>query len=252
MAPRRGNSSKRRSGPPVRSWRESKSARRARTAEIIHRLRGLYPDASAELTYTDPFQTADRRDPIGADHRRGGQQGDADAICALPHGGGAGVGAAGRRGRHRAPHRVLPTESQVRYERPPRNWWRSSTARCPHPWNHCSSCAASPARLPTSCWGEAFGIPSGVVVDTHVARLSQRLGLTKHTDPVQIEQDLTNLIDRKAWVFTGIGLIFHGRRVCEARRPQCDACTLNDICPSATTPNRPARSPYSDTGAAQA
>ena len=100
--------------------------------------------------------------------------------------------------------------------------------------------------------GEAFGIPSGVVVDTHVARLSQRLGFTKHDDPVRIERDLMDLIDRDDWIFAGIGVIFHGRRVCEARQPQCDACTLNDICPSTTTPNRPARSPFLGTRAARA
>jgi endonuclease-3 len=82
--------------------------------------------------------------------------------------------------------------------------------------------------------GNAFGKNEGIVVDTHVARLSHRLGLTKETDPVKIEQDLMPLFPRKDWALLSHLLIFHGRRVCEARRPKCEICVLNDICPSST------------------
>jgi len=81
--------------------------------------------------------------------------------------------------------------------------------------------------------GNAFGINEGVVVDTHVARVSGRLGLTTHTDPVQIEQDLMRLTPREEWTLLSHLLIFHGRRVCSARKPRCRECVLAPLCPSA-------------------
>ena len=79
--------------------------------------------------------------------------------------------------------------------------------------------------------GTAFGIPTGVVVDTHVARLSKRLGLTRHSDPVKIEQDLMQLLPKREWIDFSHRMIAHGRQVCIARKPKCDACPLADICP---------------------
>src|SRR5918912_4502754 len=76
------------------------------------------------------------------------------------------------------------------------------------------------------------GSPAGIVVDTHVRRLSQRLGLTRKEDPVKIERDLQRLVPRAAWgVFPHL-LIWHGRRVCIARLPRCEACVVNDLCPA--------------------
>lgn len=80
--------------------------------------------------------------------------------------------------------------------------------------------------------GNAFDVNDGIVVDTHVARLSKRLGLTKETDPVKIERALMPLFPRDRWTMLSHLLIEHGRRVCEARRPKCEQCVLNDICPS--------------------
>ena len=81
----------------------------------------------------------------------------------------------------------------------------------------------------------AYGIVEGIAVDTHVRRLAQRLGLTKNNDPVKIEQDLMNLVPRDKWMrFTDL-LIFHGRRICTARKPKCEECVLNKLCPSAFT-----------------
>src|SRR5471030_1307601 len=75
--------------------------------------------------------------------------------------------------------------------------------------------------------GNAFGKNVGIVVDTHVARLSHRLGLTREKDPVKIEQDLMPLFPREDWALLAHLLIFHGRRVCDARRPKCEVCVLN-------------------------
>jgi endonuclease-3 len=81
--------------------------------------------------------------------------------------------------------------------------------------------------------GNAFNINIGVVVDTHVQRLSTRLGLTRHTDPVKIEQDLMKLVPREQWTLFSHWLIWHGRRRCVARKPDCPGCELRAICPSA-------------------
>lgn len=80
--------------------------------------------------------------------------------------------------------------------------------------------------------GNAFNTNAGVVVDTHVARLSLRLGLTRHVDPVKIELQLMKLFPRKFWTQLSHLLIFHGRRVCVARSPKCEMCVLSEICPS--------------------
>lgn len=81
--------------------------------------------------------------------------------------------------------------------------------------------------------GVAFGTPEGVVVDTHVQRISQRLGWTKHTEPQDIERDLMALFPREDWDMLSHTLIFHGRRVCSARKPACAACPVTAECPSA-------------------
>ncbi|HEY7308832.1 MAG TPA: endonuclease III [Gemmataceae bacterium] len=78
--------------------------------------------------------------------------------------------------------------------------------------------------------GNAFNVP-GIPVDTHVGRLSQRMGLSTHADPVKIERDLTALIPRKEWTTFGHRMIFHGRQVCHARNPQCEQCALAKLCP---------------------
>jgi endonuclease-3 len=80
--------------------------------------------------------------------------------------------------------------------------------------------------------GNAFGRNEGVVVDTHVTRVAFRLGLTRETDAVKIEQDLMKIIPRETWTLFSHLLIFHGRQICVARRPLCEKCPLNDICPS--------------------
>jgi len=80
--------------------------------------------------------------------------------------------------------------------------------------------------------GNAYGIVEGVVVDTHVGRISQRLGLTKNDDPVKIEQDLMSLLPQTDWLDLSHLMIYHGRAVCQARKPLCEQCSLADICPT--------------------
>jgi endonuclease-3 len=88
------------------------------------------------------------------------------------------------------------------------------------------------ARKTANVVAAELGSPQGIVVDTHVRRLSQRLGFTKQEDPVKIERDLMKLVPREDWGRFPHLLIWHGRRVCIARRPQCERCVVNDLCPS--------------------
>ncbi|MEO6725725.1 MAG: endonuclease III [Blastocatellia bacterium] len=89
--------------------------------------------------------------------------------------------------------------------------------------------------------GTAFGIPTGVVVDTHVMRLTQRLGLTRNKEPEKIERDLMELLPKKEWINFSHRLIWHGRRVCKARKPECGACSLEPLCPSSLLKTPPAK-----------
>jgi len=88
------------------------------------------------------------------------------------------------------------------------------------------------ARKTANVVAAELGEPQGIVVDTHVRRLSQRLGLTKEEDPVKIERDLIKLVPREYWRDFPHLLIWHGRRVCDARHPRCEECVLSDLCPS--------------------
>ena len=78
--------------------------------------------------------------------------------------------------------------------------------------------------------GTAYGIASGIVVDTHVSRISQRLDLTKNTDPVKIEQDLVKIVPKERWILFSHQVILHGRALCTARTPECQQCDLNPLC----------------------
>jgi endonuclease-3 len=94
------------------------------------------------------------------------------------------------------------------------------------------------ARKTANVVAAELGHAQGIVVDTHVRRLSQRLGLTSHDDPVKIERDLQTVVPRPDWARFPHLLIWHGRRVCDARRPRCEACVLEDLCPASRVEGR--------------
>lgn len=91
--------------------------------------------------------------------------------------------------------------------------------------------------------GVIWNAPDGVVVDTHVQRLSQRLGWSRNDDPVKIEQDLCKALPREKWDIASHILIFHGRRICFAKKPNCEGCGINDVCPSAFKAEKIGRKP---------
>lgn len=86
--------------------------------------------------------------------------------------------------------------------------------------------------------GDAFGKSLGIVVDTHMLRLAKRMGLTRRSEPVQVEKDLMACVPRPYWIFFSHAMIWHGRRVCGALKPQCGTCTLYDICPRVGVKNK--------------
>ena len=205
--------------------------KKERTAEIIKRLKKAYPDAHCALTHSTPFelliatilsaQCTDVRVNIVT----------ADLFC-----------------KYRGPAEFLNV-SQAELEKDIhstgffRNKAKNIQAACkriievyhgevPRTMDELLTLGGVARKTANVVMGNAFGVASGVVVDTHVSRLSQRLGLTQNKTPEKIERDLTELVPKKDWVMFPHWMIYHGRRICDARKPKCGECTLADICPS--------------------
>ena len=230
-----------------RLWRESKTAKRARSKLVIARLRSMYPDAAAELDYDSPFQ-------LLISVILSAQTTDVTVNRVTP-----------RLFRRFATAKALAKAPQTEVEELVRQtgFFRSKArairetsahivdefdGKVPQTMNELLRLRGVARKTANVVLGEAFGIASGIVVDTHVKRLAQRLGFSQAQDPVKIEKDLMEVIDSEDWIFAGIATIWHGRRVCDARRPDCDSCELNNICPSSTAPARPVQSPFRTTG----
>lgn len=206
--------------------------KRERAAELLKRLPAIYPDAHCELVYSNPLellvatilsaQCTDkrvnmvtpglfRRCPTAVDFAAISQE----EMEGLIH-------------------------STGFYRNKSKNIRAMATALLERHGGEVPSTLEALAALPgvgrktaNVVLGNAFSKNEGIVVDTHVSRLSQRLGLTKFTDPIRIEQALIKLFPRSFWTDFSHCLIFHGRRRCPARKPDCAQCELNDICPSA-------------------
>ena len=206
--------------------------KRERAAELLKRLPAIYPDAHCELVYSNPLellvatilsaQCTDKRVnlvtpglfrlcPTAADYAAISQE-EMEGLI----------------------------RSTGFYRNKSKNIRAMATALLERHGGEVPSTLESLAALPgvgrktaNVVLGNAFSKNEGIVVDTHVSRLSQRLGLTKFTDPIRIEQDLIKLFPRSFWTDFSHCLIFHGRRRCPARKPDCAPCELNDICPSA-------------------
>ncbi len=207
---------------------------KARTKEIIKRLKQAYPDAHCALNHTSPFElliatilsaqcTDVRVNIVTADLFR----------------------------KYRGPEDYLKV-SQQELERDIhstgffRNKAKNIQAACrriideyggeiPRKMEEILTLGGVARKTANVVLGNAFGIASGVVVDTHVSRLSQRLGLTTNTTPEKIETDLQALVPKRDWIMFPHLIIYHGRQICVARKPKCGECTIADICPSAFT-----------------
>jgi endonuclease-3 len=217
---------------PAQSRRESARARRQRTGEILARLRREHPDAHTALAHRDAFellvatilsaQCTDKRvnEVTPALFRR----------FPTPR---ALAGAS-----------LAELEELVRttgfYHNKARALLGLGQALVTEHGGKVPASMEELRRLPgvgrktaNVVLGNAFGQNVGVVVDTHVQRLSRRLGLTAETDPEKIERDLMDLVPQRDWTLWSNLLIAHGRKVCQARRPLCGSCVVADLCPSA-------------------
>ncbi len=233
MAPPRKSARKSKPKFKIRSWREARAKRRARVAEIVTRLHRDYPDADCALTYSSPWEllvatilsaqcTDERvnqetpalfaRYPTIAEMAAAGQEEMEEMVR--------------RTGFFRNKARAIREAAAVVVD--------NFNGELPRDFDDLLTLRGVARKTANVVLGTAFGIPSGVVVDTHIGRLSQRLGFTKETDPGKVEQALIDLLKRDEWIFTGHALIWHGRRVCDARKPDCTACRLRDLCPSST------------------
>jgi endonuclease-3 len=210
--------------------RESHTARAARVRDILAVLRRTYPDAHCELNYTNPLelliatilsaQCTDKQvNLVTADLFRKYRTA-ADFANASPHE----LEAAIRRiGFFRNKARNLRACCQKLLER--------HAGEVPRTMAELTALDGVGRKTANVVLGNAFGINVGVVVDTHVARLAQRLGLTRETAPEKIEADLMRLVPQQDWTLFSHWLIWHGRRRCAARKPDCAACELAALCP---------------------
>jgi endonuclease-3 len=211
--------------------RESKSARSARASEIFELLESEYPDAHCELDFASPFQlavatilsaqTTDVRVNMVTPDLFG-RYPDAEALAAA---------------------RQEDVEELVRSTGFFRNKARNiigfarglleaHEGEVPKSMRELSILPGVGRKTANVILGNAFEIDEGVVVDTHVKRLSTLLAFTRENTPEKIEKDLMVVFPRSRWTLLAHLLIWHGRRVCDAKKPRCEACTLSHLCPS--------------------
>jgi endonuclease-3 len=214
--------------------RESATARRARSAVILERLKERYPDAHCELDHRDAYQ-------LLAATILSAQCTDARVNMVTPA-----LFARYPDARALAAASQADVEEIIRSTGFFRNKAKSligmaqavmagHDGRIPATMDELRVLPGVGRKTANVILGNAFGLNEGVTVDTHVGRISRLLRLTRHDDPEKVEQDLMGLFPREDWALLSHLLIFHGRRTCIARRPRCGECVLHDLCPSAQT-----------------
>jgi endonuclease III len=208
------------------------SARADRVNELLDRLAAEHPDAHIELDFTNPLE-------LLVATILSAQCTDARVNLVTP--------ALFARCRTAADYVALPQAELEQLIRPTgffRNKARAIQAACasivelhggevPETLDELVRLHGVGRKTAAVVSSNAFGRRDGIAVDTHVGRVSRRLALTRHTDPVKVERALMRLYPRERWLEVSDVLIFHGRRVCDARRPRCEACAVVEMCPSA-------------------
>ncbi len=220
---------------PVSVTTRKSLSKKQRAIEILARLKRLYPDATCSLNYSTPVQllVATILSAQCTDERVNkvtpalfGKFPDAESLAIAD---------------------LVELETLVRSTGFYRNKAKNIQAACrmivtefnsvvPNQMEQLLKLPGVARKTANVVLAHAYGINAGVTVDTHVKRLSGRLGLTEAKDPVRIEQDLMGLLPQPDWENWSIGLIFHGRAICKARSPICVACELADLCPAANKP----------------
>jgi endonuclease-3 len=212
--------------------RETKAAKLARTAELIGRLRQAYPDAHCELNFSNPLelliatilsaQCTDKQVNLVTAELFRKYRSAADFAGADPEQFAQDIR---RIGLFRNKAKNIQATCRMLLER--------HGGEVPRTLPELTALAGVGRKTANVVLGCAFGLNEGIVVDTHVGRLSARLGLSGATDPVKIEADLMPLVPREHWALFSHLLIWHGRRRCPARSPDCAACEVAALCPGA-------------------
>ncbi len=210
--------------------RESKEAKTARAKKILAALQKAYPDAHCELAHSNPLelliatilsaQCTDKRvNLVTADLFQTYRSAADYALAPLSEL----EQAIKSTGFFHNKAKSIKTCCQALVE--------THGGKVPHTMEELTHLGGVGRKTANVVLGNAFNLNCGVVVDTHVARLAQRLGLTPQTDPAKIEQDLMELVPQAQWTMLSHWLIFHGRRRCFARAPDCPQCEVRDLCP---------------------
>ena len=212
---------------------EDTKGKRDRAKKIIAKLHKAYPDAKCSLNYQTPFQlliatilsaqcTDDRVNIVTADLFRQYKKPEDFLELSQPELESIIRSTGFYRNKSKS---VLGTANKLVNE---------FNSTVPQTMDELLSLPGVARKTANVVLGNAFGIAAGVVVDTHVSRLSQRLGLSENTSPEKIERDLIEIIPKKEWVEYPHLMIYHGRKVCKARGPLCAECVINTLCPSST------------------
>ena len=215
----------------TRRSRETLEEKQKRTRDIIRRLKRAYPDAKCSLNHSNPFEllvatilsaqcTDDRVNLVTADLFRKYRKPE-DYLKVSPRELEKDIQSTGF---FRNKTKSIQGTSKVLTE--------EYGGKVPHTMEELLELPGVARKTANVVLGNAFDIKSGVVVDTHVTRLSHRLDLSQEKDPTKIERDLVELVPKKDWVIFSHLLIAHGRAICRARNPLCDQCPVEKLCPS--------------------
>jgi endonuclease III len=219
------------SGAPGPTEQESSQHRQARVHEIVARLRAEYPDARTSLTFHTPLEllVATVLSAQSTDVRV--NQVTSELFVKYPT-----ARAYAETPLDELEQDIRPVgfyHTKAKYLRDlAQQLVNRSDGKVPRTMDELISLPGIGRKTANVVLGNAYGIVEGIVVDTHVTRVSQRLGLTTEQDPAKIEQDLMTLVPREVWLDFSNLLIYHGRAVCQARLPHCEECVLLDLCPT--------------------
>jgi endonuclease III len=209
--------------------------RKERAGEIVHALRRLYPKAKVALTHRNPFQLLIAT--ILSAQTTDARVNEVTKVLFKTYGTAAALAGA----------KSVDIEAIVK----PTGYYRNKTkliqaashalvehhgGSVPDTMDQLTALPGVGRKTANVVLANAFGKAEGIVVDTHVARLAERLGFTRQSDALKIESDLMKLLPREDWTFFSHAIMLHGRQVCAARKPNCSECMLNEYCPSARAP----------------
>ena len=199
-------------------------------AKILARLDEMYPAATCALHPFECLGAAGGDYPFGSVHRQARQRSDSGVVSQVSNDPGFRRRQPGGDGAGDPLDWLLQQQSQVGDWRGTQDSWRIMAGEVPRDMDSLLTVPGAARKTANVVLGTAFGIASGVVVDTHVQRISRRLDLTKETEPVKIERDLMQVVPKEKWILFSHQLIHHGRALCVARNPKCAECKLDPLC----------------------